>query len=125
MITALTLAPVVAALLILALPEARARAVALAGALVSLALAVWMLVQFDLTAAGLQFSEKVAWIPALGVDYFVGLDGTNALVLLLSAPKLVKLLGVLRLGWQLQMIYTLFKTQHHVHGDRTWNIDQI
>ena len=34
MITALTLAPVVAALLILALPEARARAVALAGALV-------------------------------------------------------------------------------------------
>ena len=35
MITALTLAPVVAALLILALPEARARAVALAGALVT------------------------------------------------------------------------------------------
>ena len=37
MITALTLAPVVAALLILALPERRARAVALAGALASLA----------------------------------------------------------------------------------------
>ena len=85
MITALTLAPVVAALLILALPERRARAVALVGALASLTLAVWMLVQFDLTAAGLQFSEKVAWIPALGVDYFVGLDGTNALVLLLTA----------------------------------------
>ena len=85
MITALTLAPVVAALLILALPERRARAVALAGALVSLALAVWMLVQFDITVAGLQFSEKVAWIPSLSVDYFVGLDGTNALVLLLSA----------------------------------------
>ena len=85
MITAITLAPVVAALLILALPERRARGVALAGALVSLALAVWMLVQFDITAAGLQFSEKVAWIPALSVDYFVGLDGANALVLLLSA----------------------------------------
>ena len=85
MITALTLAPIVAALLILALPERRARGVALAGALVSLALAVWMLVQFDITVAGLQFSEKVAWIPALSVDYFVGLDGTNALVLLLSA----------------------------------------
>ena len=85
MITALTLAPVVAAMLILALPERRARAVALAGALVSLTLAVWMLVQFDITDAGLQFSEKVAWIPALSVHYFVGLDGTNALVLLLSA----------------------------------------
>ena len=55
MITALTLAPVVAALLILALPERRARAVALAGALVSLTLAVWMLVQFDVADAGLQF----------------------------------------------------------------------
>ena len=85
MITALTLAPVVAAVLILALPERRARAVALAGALASLTLVVWMLVQFDITAAGLQFSEKVAWIPALSVHYFVGLDGTNALVLLLSA----------------------------------------
>ena len=82
MITSLTLTPVVAALLILALPERRARAVALAGALVSLALAVWMLVQFDITVAGVQFSEKVAWITALSVHYFVGLDGTNALVLL-------------------------------------------
>jgi NADH-quinone oxidoreductase subunit M len=85
MITALTLAPVVAAVLILALPERRARAVALAGALVSLTLAVWMLVQFDTDAGVLQFSEKAEWIPALGIDYFIGLDGTNALVVLLSA----------------------------------------
>ena len=98
MITALTLAPVVAAVLILALPERRARAVALAGALASLTLVVWMLVQFDITAAGLQFSEKVAWIPALSVYYFVGLDGTNALVLLLSA--LLAPLVVLA-SWQL------------------------
>ena len=85
MITALTLTPMAAAMLILALPERRARAVALAGPLVSLAVAVWMLVQFDTTAEGLQFSEKAAWIPTLGIDYFVGLDGANALVLLLSA----------------------------------------
>jgi formate hydrogenlyase subunit 3/multisubunit Na+/H+ antiporter MnhD subunit len=85
MITALTLAPVVAAVLILALPERRARAVALAGALVSLTLAVWMLVQFNEQPGDLKFEEKVEWIPTLGIDYFVGLDGTNALVLLLSA----------------------------------------
>ncbi|MFQ3168175.1 MAG: NADH-quinone oxidoreductase subunit M [Limisphaerales bacterium] len=85
MITALTLAPVVAAVLILALPERRARAVALAGALVSLSLAVWMLVQFNEQPGDLKFEEKVEWIPTLGIDYFVGLDGTNALVLLLSA----------------------------------------
>ena len=85
MITALTLAPVVAAVLILALPERRARAVALAGALVSLTLAVWMLVQFNEQPGDLKFEEKVEWIPTLGIDYFVALDGTNALVVLLSA----------------------------------------
>ena len=85
MITSLTLAPVVAAVLILVLPERRARSVALAGALVSLSLTAYLLTQFDLAAGGLQFSEKAEWIPALGIDYYVGLDGTNALVLLLSA----------------------------------------
>ncbi len=99
MITALTLAPVAAAVLILALPERRARAVALTGALVSLALAVWMLLQFNEQPGDLKFVEKVEWISQLDTDqttaaekknktmvsYFVGLDGTNALVLLLSA----------------------------------------
>ena len=85
MITSLTLAPVVAAVLILVLPERRARSVALTGALVSLSLTAYLLTQFDLAAKGLQFSEKAEWIPALGIDYYVGLDGTNALVLLLSA----------------------------------------
>jgi NADH-quinone oxidoreductase subunit M len=84
MITSLTLAPVLAALVILALPEGRARAVALGGALVSLALTVWLLLRFEV-GGGLQFIEKTAWIPELGVDYFVGLDGINALVLLLTA----------------------------------------
>ena len=84
MITALTLAPVLAALVILALPEGRARAVALVGALVSLALTVCLLLRFEV-GGGLQFIEKTAWIPALDVDYYVGLDGTNALVLLLAA----------------------------------------
>ena len=85
MITALTLAPIAAAILMFALPEARARMVALGGALVSLALTVFMLMRFDLAETGIQFQEKFNWIPALGIDYFVGLDGLNALVLLLAA----------------------------------------
>ena len=84
MITALTLSPVLAALVILVMPEGRARAVALGGALLSLALTVCLLLRFEV-GEGLQFVEKTAWIPALDVDYFVGLDGTNALVLLLAA----------------------------------------
>jgi NADH-quinone oxidoreductase subunit M len=92
MITALTLAPVLAALVILAVPERRARVVALAGSLISLGLMVYMLMHLDLDAKGVQFKEKIAWIPGFGIDYFVGLDGVNALVLLLAtllAPLVV------------------------------------
>ena len=80
MITALTLAPLVAAILILAMPAQRARVVAMAGALVSFALTAWLLLQFD----GNLTEVKVSWIEDLGIDYHVGLDGTNALVLFLA-----------------------------------------
>ena len=80
MITALTLAPLVAAILILAMPAQRARVVAMAGALVSFALTAWLLLQFD----GKLTEVKVSWIEDLGIDYHVGLDGTNALVLFLA-----------------------------------------
>ena len=81
MITALTLAPLVAAILIVAMPAQRARAVALAGALVSFGLTAWLLTQFN----GTLIEAKRSWIPDLGIDYHVGLDGTNALVLFLAA----------------------------------------
>jgi len=81
MITALTLAPLVAAILIVAMPAQRARAVALAGALVSFGLTACLLTQFN----GTLIEAKRSWIPDLGIDYHVGLDGTNALVLFLAA----------------------------------------
>ena len=81
MITALTLAPLVAAILILAMPAQRARALAMAGALMSFALTACLLLQFD----GKLTEVKVSWIEDLGIDYHVGLDGTNALVLFLAA----------------------------------------
>ena len=81
MITALTLAPLLAALLIIAMPAHRARTVALAGALVSFGLTVWLLTQFN----GKAIETKHSWIADLGIEYHVGLDGTNALVLFLAA----------------------------------------
>jgi len=85
MITAMTLAPLVAAILIIAMPAQRARTVALIGALVSFALTAWMLVQFDSSTNNLQFEEAYNWIEDLHIYYLVGLDGTNALVLFLAA----------------------------------------
>ena len=85
MITAVTLAPLVAAILILARPAQRARTMAMVGALVSFVLTAMMLIQFDFSKEGLQFDVRQPWISELQIYYHVGLDGTNALVLLLAA----------------------------------------
>jgi len=55
-------------------------AVAFLGFLVSLPL--W--VSFDTGAEGFQFVERVSWIPGLGVEYFLGVDGVSALLVLLT-----------------------------------------
>ena len=91
MITWLTLAPSVAALLILAAPARFARALALVGSLVSLAIALPLIVD-AMHRGNLHAIENAIWIPALNVEYLVGLDGTNSLVLLLAtllAPVVV------------------------------------
>jgi NADH-quinone oxidoreductase subunit M len=55
------------------------------GAAVTLAIAIAMLAGFDSDAAGLQDTVDVEWIPGLGVDYSLGLDGLNVFLVLLTA----------------------------------------
>ena len=33
---------------------------------------------------GFQFAERVAWIPALGISYSIGIDGISLLLVLLT-----------------------------------------
>jgi NADH-quinone oxidoreductase subunit M len=47
-----------------------------------LAFGVWF--RFD-PHGGLQFQERSAWIPTLGVEYFVGVDGLGLVMVLLTA----------------------------------------
>src|SRR6266540_7210690 len=47
------------------------------------ALALWR--NFDATATGLQFVERHAWIPAIGAEYLVGVDGLSLLLVLLTS----------------------------------------
>ena len=62
-----------------------ARAIALIfNALVAfLALTLWR--NFDSGAAGLQMVERHAWIPAIGAEYLVGVDGLSLLLVLLTS----------------------------------------
>jgi NADH-quinone oxidoreductase subunit M len=57
-----------------------ANVVGFVGFLVSLPL--WFV--FDRNAAGFQFMERHSWIPGIGVQYLMGVDGISALLILLT-----------------------------------------
>jgi NADH-quinone oxidoreductase subunit M len=54
------------------------------GALATLALAVAVLAGFDSSTSSLQETVEVGWIPGLGVDYSLGVDGLNVFLILLT-----------------------------------------
>ncbi|MEI6033312.1 MAG: NADH-quinone oxidoreductase subunit M [Verrucomicrobiae bacterium] len=84
--TLLTLIPFVGALLVALLPSQRmARALGLGFLLGALCLAVSLALGYDRAAGGIQFVERHDWIPALGVQYFVGADGMSLVLLVLTA----------------------------------------
>ncbi len=58
---------------------------ALTFSFVALALTLILWHQFNPASGELQFEELHAWIPAIGVQYHVGIDGLGLLMLLLSA----------------------------------------
>ncbi len=84
-ITALILIPLAGALFVSAAQPNHARGIALGfNALIAiLALILWR--TFDATAAGLQLIERHAWIPAIGAEYLVGVDGLSLLLVLLTS----------------------------------------
>jgi NADH-quinone oxidoreductase subunit M len=51
----------------------------------ALAQVVWLAFNFDSGSGALQFVERQPWVPVLGVEYFVGVDGLGLLMVLLTA----------------------------------------
>ncbi|RUM20544.1 NADH-quinone oxidoreductase subunit M [Rhizobium vallis] len=62
-----------------------ARWTALSFAVLDLALCIAMLVGFDTTTHAMQFTEMRPWVPALGINYALGIDGISALFVFLTA----------------------------------------
>ena len=85
LITALILLPLVGALFVSVARQTSARAVAIGfNALTAIvAFVVWR--NFDASAAGLQLVERQAWIPAMGAEYLVGVDGLSLLLVVLTS----------------------------------------
>lgn len=87
-LTAITFLPIFGGLILVGLNASQhqlARRVAIGFSFATLALALLLWKSFDPTSGGLQFTEQTNWIPALGVQYFVGVDGLGLLMVLLTA----------------------------------------
>ncbi len=58
--------------------------IAIGTAVITLIISGVVLIQFEPSNPGLQMVEKVTWIPSLGISYYMGIDGTSILFLLLT-----------------------------------------
>jgi NADH-quinone oxidoreductase subunit M len=87
MITTLTLIPLLGALIVACIGRERtalARWIGFAFSLVALGVALALWARFDSASVGLQFDERYKWIPSVGAEYFVGIDGLSLLMVLLT-----------------------------------------
>jgi NADH-quinone oxidoreductase subunit M len=99
MLRTLLIAPLLGALLVLALParaERLARALAGAAAVISVGMATALAVAFDPARPGVQFFETHLWNPRLGSSFAVGVDGLSLPLVVLTA--LLTLVAVLASG---------------------------
>ena len=93
--------PILAGVLVLATGSDEraplARILAFLGAAASFAVTLPLFTHFDRTSGGYQFQELHAWIPALNLNYALGVDGISVLFIILNA--FITLMVVLA-GWE-------------------------
>ena len=75
----------------------KARKIAVVGALLTFLITLPLYKNFDTLNGGMQFRELAPWIPALNINYALGVDGLSLLFILLNS--FVTLL-VIAAGWQ-------------------------
>jgi len=89
MLSTLIWLPMLAALVIACVPrpitgqQARAGALAVSGTAILWTL--WLFTQYDLGVGGAQFQEYLPWLPALGLNYDLSLDGLSLLMVALNS----------------------------------------
>jgi len=60
------------------------RSLSLAVSVLTFVLSIFLYSNFDTTTAAMQFVERSPWIGALNVEYFLGVDGISAPLILLT-----------------------------------------
>ncbi len=54
---------------------------------IALALSIYVYCAYDRAHGGLQFVERAAWLPGLGISYFLGVNGINVTLLEAMASR--------------------------------------
>jgi F420H2 dehydrogenase subunit M len=84
-VTILIAIPLLGAILaFLTRTRSQARLVALIASAISLLISLWMFMEYDKTSKTMQFVENYVWVPSLGINYTVGIDGISFPLVLLS-----------------------------------------
>ena len=87
-LSVITWAPFVGALLIMFTARHHPRAVRLIAVVttgISTLVSLWIFLVYDREAAGFQFYEKLPLVPPLGISYELGVDGMSLLMVLLTS----------------------------------------
>jgi NADH-quinone oxidoreductase subunit M len=90
------LSPVIGACLLFFVPKDRTellKKIAVTAAAVSLGFILSAAFQYDRTAGGYQFVDKIDWVPSVGIAYHVGVDGIS--LVLLSMTAILALAGTI------------------------------
>jgi NADH-quinone oxidoreductase subunit M len=84
--------PLLALIIILFIPEKHDKAVkfvALGFTSIAFILSIILFFSYDYKAGGLQFIERMSWIPAIGINYFMAVNGINITLVLLTGIIIV------------------------------------
>ena len=85
LITLLILLPITGALFVAMSPTKAARGIALGFTVLSALTAFLLWCNFDSAAPGFQLVERREWIPSIGAEYLVGIDGLSLLLVILTS----------------------------------------
>src|SRR5204862_1650345 len=85
LISALIIIPLIGAFTLYAGPPRNTRSMAFVFNALSAFCALMLWQKFDTGAAALQFVERQVWIPSIGAEYLVGIDGLSLLLVLLTS----------------------------------------
>ncbi len=66
-------------------PSAGVRWLALIGAVIGFIATLPLITQFDIANPGMQFVEKISWIPRYDINYYLGIDGISVWFIVLTA----------------------------------------